>query len=52
MDTPALDMPNPDDIARAFRTVLDQLPRPVFAVLDGAHFDDLEDELEDAGISP
>ncbi|WP_448112048.1 DUF4123 domain-containing protein [Mesorhizobium amorphae] len=36
--------------APAFRAALDQMPRPLFAVLDGGQFDDLEDELSDAGI--
>jgi len=39
------------DLARRLRVTLDRLPGPAFAVLDGAHFDDLEDELADAGIA-
>lgn len=35
---------------RTFHEALDTLAGPLFAVLDGAHFDDVEDELADLGI--
>lgn len=35
---------------QAFHDALETLPGPLFAVLDGAHFDDVEDELGDLGI--
>jgi hypothetical protein len=50
METPALELTDEIAIARAFRAAVDQMPRPLFAVLDGGQFDDLEDELADAGI--
>ncbi|MEI4482811.1 MULTISPECIES: DUF4123 domain-containing protein [unclassified Phyllobacterium] len=43
--------PDAENTARTFRAALDTLASPLFAVLDGSHFDDLEDELADAGIS-
>ncbi|MEP7455228.1 DUF4123 domain-containing protein [Phyllobacterium sp. SB3] len=51
MAEPLSTPPNAETTARTFRAVLDRLPRPLFAVLDGGHFDDLEDELADVGIS-
>lgn len=51
METPPLDVRDSETIAGAFRAGLGALPDPVFAVLDGAHFVDLEDELAEAGIS-
>ncbi len=36
--------------SQAFHEALDTLSGPLFAVLDGAHFDDLEDEMSDMGI--
>ncbi|MHC1550370.1 DUF4123 domain-containing protein [Phyllobacterium sp. K27] len=51
MEIPKLDLPNAENAARAFRAALDTLPGPLFAVLDGGQFDDLEDELADAGIT-
>ncbi len=51
METPLSD--EIDDVARArrFRAALDHMQGPLFAVLDGGYFDDLEDELADADIS-
>ncbi|MEI4482816.1 MULTISPECIES: DUF4123 domain-containing protein [unclassified Phyllobacterium] len=51
MEIPKLDLPNAENAARAFRAALDTLSGPLFAVLDGGQFDDLEDELADAGIT-
>ncbi|MEF2074917.1 DUF4123 domain-containing protein [Consotaella aegiceratis] len=34
-----------------FHAALDTMPSPLFAVLDGGHFDDLKDELADVGIA-
>ncbi|MGO4450589.1 DUF4123 domain-containing protein [Phyllobacterium sp. TAF24] len=50
MQKPESDASSSNEIARALSVALDRMPRPIFAVLDGAHFDDLEDELGDAGI--
>jgi hypothetical protein len=50
MKTPPLDTPPADIIAQTFAATLDTMPGPLFAVLDGGHFDDLEDQLSDAGI--
>ncbi|SDP37478.1 DUF4123 domain-containing protein [Phyllobacterium sp. OV277] len=51
MEKPLLETPDSETKAHVFRAVLDGLPRPLFAVLDGGHFDDLEDELADVGIT-
>jgi hypothetical protein len=51
METPTLDIPNAENATRAFRAAIDMLPEPSFAILDGGHFDDLQDELADAGIN-
>jgi hypothetical protein len=50
MRTSELPAPDQESMAQAFRVALDQMPRPLFAVLDGGQFDDLEDELADVGI--
>jgi Domain of unknown function (DUF4123) len=51
MAVPSLDLPDVADVARTLRAVLDKAPRPLFAVLDGALFDDLPGDLEKAGFS-
>ncbi|MGV1760145.1 DUF4123 domain-containing protein [Rhizobium sp. A22-96] len=50
MDAAPLDTADTDETSRVFQAALDAMPRPLFAVLDGGHFDDLEDELAEAGI--
>lgn len=40
-----------DQLAGEFRAALDDMATPLFAVLDGGQFDDLEDELERKGIA-
>lgn len=52
MGASSLDALSPDDkVARSFRAALDTLSPPIFAVLDGARFDDLEEQLSELGIS-
>ena len=50
-DTPALDLPDPADTARTLQATLRDMPQPLFAVLDGALFDDLPGDLLNAGFS-
>ncbi len=51
METPLLDIPDDDSLTRTLHQALGEFPAPLFAVLDGGHFDDLEDELADVDIS-
>ena len=51
METPKLDLPDPDTGARRLTATLGALPGPLFAVMDGALFDDLPGELLRAGIT-
>jgi hypothetical protein len=51
MAVPSLDLPQISDVARTLRVVLEQAPKPLFAVLDGALFDDLPGDLTKAGFS-
>lgn len=39
------------DLADSLAANLDRLPQPLFSVLDGGCFEDLEDDLEEAGIA-
>jgi len=51
MDASILEIPDTDATSRVFQAALDTLPTPLFAVLDGGHFDDLEEELTNVGIA-
>jgi hypothetical protein len=51
MDTPSLNLPDPVDVARTLQATLGEMPQPLFAVLDGALFDDLPGDLLSAGFS-
>jgi hypothetical protein len=51
MDTASLNLPDPADVARTLQATLGEMPQPLFAVLDGALFDDLPGDLLSAGFS-
>lgn len=51
MEKHSIVMPDDETASRKFRAALDMMPKPLFAVLDGGHFDDLEDEFSDIGIT-
>jgi Domain of unknown function (DUF4123) len=51
MAGPALDLPDPANVARTLQVTLSEMPQPLFAVLDGALFDDLPSDLLGAGFS-
>ncbi|MBB3649677.1 hypothetical protein FHX14_005918 [Rhizobium sp. BK619] len=51
MDTQTIETQDTEASNGVFRVALDTMPTPLFAVLDGGHFDDLEDELADADIA-
>lgn len=50
-DTSQAQIHDPARLATSLTMNLDRLPQPVFAVFDGSVFDDLEDDLEAAGIA-
>lgn len=50
MDTSVIDAPDVEKSGRVFHAALETMPTPLFAVLDGGHFEDLEDDLAQAGI--
>lgn len=52
MDTSSHDIEQNDEVAKVQNKVLDAFQEPVFAVLDGAQFNDIESELGDVDISP
>ena len=51
MGTPRLDLPDAPTVARRLTAALEGLSGPLFAVMDGALFDDLPGELGRAGIT-
>ncbi len=51
MDTPSLDLPEPSNVMRTLAATLSNMPAQLFAVLDGALFDDLPGNLMREGIS-
>jgi hypothetical protein len=50
MESSVFEMPDAEAFGHSFRAALDAMPQPVFAIIDGGRFDDIEDELSDAGI--
>lgn len=46
-----MDAPDAEILASKLNAVIDTMPAPIFAVLDGARFDDVEEELAEVGIT-
>lgn len=51
METPSLDLPDPELVARTFNATLAKSPKPLFAVVDGGLFDDLPGLLRHLDLS-